>query len=154
MNMFFDSNQYHSIFSKNAIAKPELAKVWLGTWRDIDGEIHHDLLHSAETSNQAEFLSMIQILRHLRSMVEAKHINDWLKEVFIYGDSQIVIYQMSGKYKVREPDLRVLYLEAVHLVLMLKEEFGIIIRFRWIERGINNEALHLKKKITQIGPAE
>jgi ribonuclease HI len=153
---FFDSNLYCSVFTKNAIKNPDLAKKWLATWRDVDGRIHHDILHLAETNNQAEYGSMLMILRHLRSWVDKlDYDNDhnvWLEEAIIYGDSQIVIYQMTGRYRVKESDLQLLWAEATNLVHVLKEEFGIIVRFRWVGRDINNEALNLKGRLTEPGP--
>lgn len=145
INLFFDGNLYGSIFTKKAIKKPELATQWLGTWRDIDGNIHHDILYNANTNNQAEYGSMLMILKHL---VDLAGSNKWLTEAIIYGDSQLVIYQMTAKYKVKEAALKPLWLEALNLVHVLKEEHGIVVRFRWIKRGLNNEALGITSKIS------
>ena len=142
MNFYFDGNLYSSIFSKNAIKNPTLASKWLATWRDMHGEIHHDILHQAETNNQAEYGAMLQILRHIRSNIETIfYDNKWLREAIIYGDSQLIIYQMTGKYKVKEADLKPLWAEGVNLVHILKEEYDTTVKFRWIKREVNNMAL-------------
>jgi ribonuclease HI len=156
MNFFFDANLYSSVFSKKAIAKPELASTWIATWRDMDGLVRHETMNEATTNNQAEYGSMIRILRHLRLKAEGKEpLKDsdwWLDEAVIYGDSQVVIHQMNGKYHVNEPVLKSLWLEAVNLVHILATEYHIKVRFQWIPRDINNEVLGLTGKIKQMGP--
>lgn len=156
MNFWFDANKYSSIFTKNAIKKPELGKHWLASWRDIEGLVHHDILYKAETNNQAEYGSMLMVLHHIRSWTDyMEHEDDhniWLEEAIIYGDSQLVINQMTGKYKVKEEDLKNLWIEGISLVHVLKADFGIDVKFRWVKRDINNEALGLKGKIKDPGP--
>jgi ribonuclease HI len=88
---------------------------------------------------------MLIILRHLRDCAESCK---WLTEVIIHGDSQLVIYQMNGKYKVKEKLLKPLWLEAINLVHVLKEEYGIVVKFRWVRRALNNAALGITCKTT------
>lgn len=150
MNFWFDGNLYSSIFSKNAIKNKALATKWLGTWRDINGEIHHDILNQATTNNEAEYGGMLMILKHLRQYLEQPI--HWLEEAIIYGDSQLIIYQMAGKYKVNEPNLKALWLEGINLVHVLKEDYGVGVKFRWVGRELNNEVLGIKSKIKEAYP--
>lgn len=137
------------MFSKNAIHNPNLASVWLATWRDTDGIIHHDLLHTATTNNQAEYGSMLRILHHIRARVDKL---PWLTEAVVWGDSQLVVNQMNGLYQVKEEQLKPLFAEAANLVIVLKQEFNITVRFRWIRRELNNQALKLRGRINEHDP--
>lgn len=153
MNFYFDANKYSSVFSKKAIKKPELADTWLASWSDIDGNVRHDLLHDAKTNNQAEWGALLMVLNdiNLRCHNGDKKVLE-TEGFIVHGDSQLVIYQVTNKYKVKEPDLKPLYLEAVNLVHVLAIDFGVFIKFKWISRDVNNEALKLKGKIKTNGP--
>lgn len=151
MNLFFDANLYSSIFSKKAIKKPELAEKWLASWRDINGDIRHDLLYDATTNNQAEYGSCLMALRELMRLALLDQLK-WMEEVTIYGDSQIVIYQLIGKYHAREQELVPLWTEALNLVRVLQYEHNITVKFRWVPRALNNKALNLFGKIKQGDP--
>lgn len=147
MNVFFfDANKYASVFSKKAILKPAVADNWLATWRDIDGHVRHDLMYTEVTNNQAEYRSMLFVLKHLLAEVEELKARD-IPEVTVVGDSQIVIYQMTGKYTVKEPDLKQYWLEAVNLVHVLKSMHNVTVLFEWVKRELNNKALGLQGKI-------
>lgn len=150
MDFFFDANKYSSIFSKKAIKKPELADRWLASWRDMDMCVRHDLLYEATTNNQAEYGSLILTLKHI--LAKAEEINKITNEVTIHGDSQLVVYQLLGKYRVNEPDLKPFYLEAAQLIHVLNVEYKIIVRIHWVPREMNNLALNLIRKIGTPGP--
>ena len=53
---------------------------------------------------------MLFILNHIRAL--APKIHDWLWEATIIGDSQLVINQMTGEYRVKEEGLKPLFIEA------------------------------------------
>lgn len=55
------------------------------------------------SSNVAEYLSLICALKWLETVKEKKQY-----AIQIYGDSQIVVYQVSGKYRCKTPHLKVL----------------------------------------------
>jgi ribonuclease HI len=59
------------------------------------------------TNNVAEYKALVTALQ------EAKKLG--AKKVVIRGDSELVIKQMRGEYRVKHPDLRELYDEAQHL---------------------------------------
>jgi ribonuclease HI len=59
------------------------------------------------TNNVAEYKALITALE------EAKKLG--AKKIVIRGDSELIIKQMRGEYRVKHPDLRVLYDEAQHL---------------------------------------
>ncbi len=67
------------------------------------------------TNNVAEYLSLIEGLSRLRSL--------GLKEARVLMDSQLVIRQMAGDYKVKHPNLKPLYEKAQRLASGLTLEF-------------------------------
>lgn len=149
---FFDANRYSSIFSDKAIQNKEIGSQWLASWRDSDFHVRHDLLYKAETNNQAEYGSMLFVLHHVYDIAQAQLMgNPWLREVTIIGDSQLVIRQMQGEYKVKEDNLRPLWLEAVNMVHVLEKSLGVTVTFDWVRREINNKALKIEKKIEHLG---
>src|SRR3989440_7786095 len=59
------------------------------------------------TNNVAEYRALITALE------EAKKLG--AKKVIIHGDSELIVKQMRGEYRVKNPDLRALYDEAQFL---------------------------------------
>ena len=60
------------------------------------------------TNNVAEYRALIT------AMQEAKKLG--AKRILIRGDSELVIKQMKGEYRVKNPDMKVLYEEAQELI--------------------------------------
>ncbi len=56
------------------------------------------------TNNVAEYRALIT------AMEEAKKLG--AKKIIIKGDSELIIKQMKGEYRVKHPDMKVLYAEA------------------------------------------
>ncbi len=65
------------------------------------------------TNNVAEYRALIA------AMQEAQKLG--AKKVLICGDSELIVKQMRGEYKVKNPDLRVLYEEAQALLHQFDE---------------------------------
>jgi ribonuclease HI len=80
------------------------------------------------TSNYAEYTALEQALSKLKSLgVEG--------DVLIKSDSQLLVGQMSGGWKVKGG----MYVEKLKSARDLLKEFGSI-RFEWIPREKNSEA--------------
>src|SRR3954471_8242848 len=60
------------------------------------------------TNNVAEYTALITALE------EAKKLG--AKKIIVRGDSELVIKQMRGEYRVKNADLKVLYDDAQHLL--------------------------------------
>ena len=60
------------------------------------------------TNNVAEYRALIT------AMEEAKKLG--AKKILIRGDSELIIKQMKGEYRVKHPDMKVLYDEAQELI--------------------------------------
>lgn len=90
------------------------------------------------TNNVAEYTGLIKAL-------------EWLLEqktpapIVVRGDSDLIIKQVKGEYKVKSPLLAPLHRQAVHLASELQG-----IRFEWIQRERNAEA----DRLTNLAYAE
>lgn len=89
------------------------------------------------TSNTAEWTGLCKALEFVVQLSkEQKQVMD----VSILGDSQLVVYQFIGKYKVRQPHLKEYYDKAKALFNSLHTEQRRRISVRWIPREKNKEA--------------
>lgn len=79
------------------------------------------------TNNIAEYTALIYALQ------EALMLN--LKKVIIYTDSELMVKQIRGEYKVRDGDLRRLYQQFLHLRMGFER-----VKVELINRGENKEA--------------
>jgi ribonuclease HI len=65
------------------------------------------------TNNIAEYQALIAGLQKAQEL--------GAKKLIIRGDSELIIKQMRGEYRVRHPELKPLYEEAYHLLHQFKE---------------------------------
>lgn len=72
------------------------------------------------TNNESEYYGVIEALK-----------NNKEKEILLFSDSQLVVNQLNGRYKIKEPRLKVL----AEQVWKLCE--GREIEFKWIPREKN-----------------
>lgn len=84
------------------------------------------------SNNIAEYRALILLLRRLRELAAARPRDRYV----VSGDSQLVVYQMAGRYRVRDAKLLPLHAEAKGLAR------GLPVTFRWIPRE-QNRAGHL-----------
>jgi ribonuclease HI len=81
------------------------------------------------TNNQAEYTALVRALEHaLRLGVEHK--------LLILSDSELMVKQMRGEYKVKNEELRDLYEEARRLV----RQFNGAVTFKHVRREHNQRA--------------
>ncbi len=79
------------------------------------------------SNNIAEYFGLIFLLRHLRDLDRRRRERG---SYVICGDSELVIRQMRGEYRVRAPHLRGLHAEALQLSAELDVEFQEVPRER------------------------
>lgn len=89
------------------------------------------------TNNTAEYTAVIRALETVHSIGDL--------EAHIKSDSQLIVRQLNGEYKVKDPDLRPLHEKVVHLCKGLK------VHFEHIPREHNGEADKLSKEGAEIG---
>lgn len=85
------------------------------------------------SNNIAEYRALILLLRRLEELVGS---GATIGRCRVSGDSQLVVRQMEGRYRVREPHLVALHAEAWGLAAPLP------VSFRWVPRE-KNRAGHL-----------
>ena len=85
------------------------------------------------TNNEAEYRAVIFALKKLKSLIGGEKIKKSLVEICM--DSELLVKQLNGKYKIKEKNIQNLFLEAWNLRL----DFGEII-FRHIPRDDNYDA--------------
>lgn len=70
------------------------------------------------TNNQAEYMSLIG---GLKSIIQHPEINPLKVEIVIRGDSQLVIKQLNGEWKVKNANMQPLWAEARGLLTEVGE---------------------------------
>jgi ribonuclease HI len=83
-----------------------------------------------KTNNQAEYGGLILALKWL-----ANHQNN-VEAINFSADSQLLVCQLNGQYKVKSPHLKPLYQEVTNLLSLFK----IPIKFTHIRRSFNDLA--------------
>jgi len=87
------------------------------------------------TNNEAEYQALIYAM---------KHVNRYHPEkIIFYSDSELMISQMKGEYKIKDPKIQKLFLEAWNR----KIDLGKKVEFRLVPREENQEADRLANKI-------
>jgi ribonuclease HI len=76
--------------------------------------IRREFGHS--TSNQAEYKALISALQHLLTKIADAGHKPHEFNIRIVGDSQLVLNQVAGTFKVKSPNLRTLHTLATTLV--------------------------------------
>ncbi|BBD71945.1 hypothetical protein HS1genome_0334 [Sulfodiicoccus acidiphilus] len=92
---------------------------------------------SDSTNNVAEYTGLICLLKRMLSL--------GVTEVEIFGDSQLVIRQLRGEYKVKSSRIEPLYTEARRLL----EHFRSV-KVEWIPREKNEEADSMTRKAYEL----
>jgi ribonuclease HI len=81
------------------------------------------------TNNQAEYTALVKALEHALEL-GAGH------RLLIHSDSELLVKQMNGEYRVKNEDLRDLYESAQKLV----RRFDGPVTIRHVRRGLNSRA--------------
>ena len=85
------------------------------------------------TNNEAEYEAVIFVLKKAKALFGKKAIKT--SEVEVRSDSELLIKQLNGEYKILEPKIQSLFLKAWNL----KIDFGRI-KFSLIPREKNKQA--------------
>ena len=91
------------------------------------------------TNNQAEYKAVIFALKKIKSLIGKNKIKD--AEVEIFADSQLIVNQLEGKYKIMEDDLKILFVDAWNLKIGFKN-----VSLNYIPREQNKKADKLVKE--------
>lgn len=80
------------------------------------------------TNNQAEYQALLRAMKHVNRFHP--------KKIVFHSDSELMIKQMLGEYKIKEPGIQDLFLKAWNKRIDLNKE----IEFKLIPREKNHEA--------------
>jgi len=86
-----------------------------------------------KTNNQAEYEAIIFALKKLKSLIGSGPARK--TSVMVYMDSELVVSQLAGQYKIKEPDLYPLFIG----VWNARHDFALV-DFIAVPRGKNQQA--------------
>jgi ribonuclease HI len=92
------------------------------------------------TNNEAEYQAVIFALNKFKSLFGKKLSQN--SEIKIRSDSELLVNQLNGKYKILEPKIQSLFLTIWNLKLDFKN-----VKFRLISREKNKEADRLVNEV-------
>lgn len=87
------------------------------------------------TNNFAEYTAVLEALRTISSRF-ASHENNEALQINFYLDSNLVVNQLNGTFKVKEATLRILLMQ----VRLLEQEVGGAIKYFYVPREENRRA--------------
>jgi ribonuclease HI len=90
------------------------------------------------SNNVAEYMALEEILKYLKQNTFKENL------ISIYGDSNLVIQQMSGKWRIKHGLYKESAIRCKSLVTELSGKYQL--NFKWIPREINQEADRLSKR--------
>lgn len=85
------------------------------------------------TNNEAEYMGIILALKKFKALFGKKEAKN--AEIEIRSDSQLLVNQLNGEYKILDEKLQKLFIEVWNLKLDFKK-----VSFKHILRGKNEEA--------------
>ena len=86
-----------------------------------------------KTNNEAEYEGVIFALKKFKALFGKKLAES--SEIEVRADSELLVRQLNGQYKILEPKIQALFLAAWNLKLDFKK-----VKFKLIPRGNNKEA--------------
>ena len=102
------------------------------------------------TSNEAEYQAVVFALQKFKALFGKKLANN--TDIEIKSDSELLIKQLKGEYKVLDPKIQPLFLKIWNLKIDFKKiKFTLISREKNKEAdGLANEALENQKKSQKL----
>ncbi len=85
------------------------------------------------TNNVAEYTAVIFALKKLKSLIGSERSSQ--SSALVHTDSELLVRQLNGKYKIKEPGIQGLFLQIWNLRL----DFGQV-TFAHVPRGKNSRA--------------
>lgn len=112
----------------------------IGAVIDCGSKVFEVCEYIGQTSNNvAEYKALIAALKKVKDIKKTDGID--IRDIEIMMDSELVVRQIKGIYKVKMPHLSILYKEAVSLLLGF-DSYSV----SYISRSLNAKADALAKK--------
>ena len=83
------------------------------------------------TNNQAEYMTLQRVLFDL--MDACQNFFKTRDEVYLYMDSALVVNQVNGVWRIKDPELAILA-TSCQVCLETLREFGLVIQLAWVPR--------------------
>ncbi|MCC6405207.1 MAG: ribonuclease HI family protein [Candidatus Yanofskybacteria bacterium] len=97
------------------------------------GRVEHGEKLGVATNNVAEYTAVLLALRKLKSLIGTEHAKS--ATVHVKADSELLVKQLNGEYKVRDANLRAIFLDVWNARL----DFGSV-TFQHVRREQNKDA--------------
>ena len=97
------------------------------------GTIEHGEVIGRATNNVAEYSGVIGALKKLKSELGTKKSS--AASVLVHADSELLVKQMNGEYRVKDANLRELYMEIHNIIIAFEE-----VSFTHVRREKNKDA--------------
>ena len=91
-----------------------------------------------KTNNEAEYLALLASIKWIEGHYQSYSIN----KVNFFADSQLLICQLQGKYKIKAPNLKDFYIQAQQSLKSMNLDY----QFTHIRRELNTHADELANK--------
>ncbi len=123
--------EYQLVFDGGSLNNPEFGYGSYLLMLPADGTVRRRLeFGHGVTNNQAEYMALLAGLRHLLEILSTRELSPSRVSLEVRGDSNLVIKQLSGLWRVRNPGLQPLYQEARQLL----DGFGRV-KLEWTPRA-------------------
>lgn len=103
---------------------PGPAGIGMVILKDEDLVEQHGFFVGSKTNNQAEYLALLLGLIRIKQLMGPDDL------LLILSDSELLVRQVQGRYKVKNPALKPLYEGAQRLLNGLKYDVGHILRYK------------------------
>jgi ribonuclease HI len=122
----------------SSLRNPGPAGIGVRIINNADGTVLKEISRSIgiRTNNQAEYEGLLCALKECRELGNQR--------VVIRTDSELVYYQMGGRYKVKNAELKTLHSKAQHLISQLPN-----VAIQLVRREQNKETDKLAKAAAQ-----
>ena len=112
---------------------PSAAGIVFYNEKGQDFKKYSEYLGDNLTNNEAEYLAAIFALKKFKQLFGKKIAK--ISEVRLKSDSELLVKQLNGKYKITEPKIQELFLELWNLKLDFKK-----VNLSFVSRNKNKEA--------------
>jgi len=99
-------------------------------------EIHGSKYLGEMTNNQAEYNGVVAALEEIVKLLNGQIAKNNLPSIEVFLDSQLIVEQMNGRYKIKNEGLKPLYWKIRELIM----DLGSKVSFKHIPREENKHA--------------
>ena len=96
---------------------------------------HGGMFIGSATNNEAEWQGAIAAIQFARNVVESP-TGSAITRVIIRMDSMLVVKQMTGQWKIKEPRLKPFHTQGTSIVRAM----NVLVVFQWVPREENGDA--------------